>query len=1031
MTQRRRPNSLSLLACLATSLSVVGCTVVEDDVVSDSETGASEPEATSPEEGSVAQPASPHRAIPACDTYDEACCPAGMTVVPGTSGDDNLSGGSSSQCLVGFGGDDQLTAGSAGDYLICGPGVDQCDGDSGPDVIYGGLDRDVIDAGSADDLVDAGEGDNEVDLGSGNDECVSGSGADEIDGESGNDVIQAGAGDDVVKGGTGNDEIHGGFGGDHLQGESGADTLIGGPGLDYVEGGSGNDTVIIHDLCEVVSGETYEGNSGNDTLITPVDVATLENTYGVTVEDFENVNVVEAPELSECKFGHPLRGVELIGGQAPGVDIHTSPAGKRYAIVSGEHHGPGGVQTISGVVELDVETLSTAELGAIMQEKIANNGGVDPTPPIIQPQVVAPSLAAVIAEASPTTPVAVLIRLTSDAAPAITDRVRAGIAHGAIGTIASWHSERAQYLADKQQRILAAQGPLIAAIQAAAGAVTYQCQNLWCLAAILPAGEVDGIAQRPDVARLDLPGIAENEEAACEDATQAQASGFATGGAIREGLQLKQFLDDGHDGSVGASSPLAPVIVETQDFDWTHPAFVPRVIDYMNCTGAGCTSSYAPPTPDDFFEIHATGVAGVLLGDSGQVASSGFAPGSTPYFYTVDSGTTAWGLTTLDHINNLPGQPAALVNYSMGLDRTSGVWDQCNGDDTPSQNVNELFKDGLAFFKSAGNEGDDVECTVSSPGSAMGAFTVANYSRSVNATAKSVRTQQINSNSSVGAKSWFFGRSRTIVDIAAYGQHSRKARPGGLYSTCMDGTSGAAPVVAAAALELIDFDVTVNNDWTLATDPAALYTELLLMGDRRGEFFMENRMRWGYSPRWGAGRLKMRKFDDRGMDNSWGHERGRTCISQGEIHWVTLQTLVGGPVPADVDDFRVVAWWYDERHQTDGQVSDVDLILELDGVQTGGTSLSALDNKERIYTTETAGKVVRVGILGHSRILGHDAVNGCPADTVAVYWDVMWEDGARDDDEGPCFDSFSGVGIECDGAGFDPACASTPNCGTL
>lgn len=302
MTTQRRPRSLSLLACLASSLSLVSCNDIGDDlVIRDGGTGGVDSGASSAEQGSVAQPGSPHRTIPACETDDEACCPDdGTSVVLGTSGNDNLSGGSSSQCLVGLAGDDQLEAGSAGDYLICGPGVDQCDGDSGPDVIHGGPDRDVVDAGSANDLVDAGEGDNEVDLGSGNDECVAGGGADEIDGESGHDVVHAGAGDDVVKGGGGNDELHGGFGDDHLQGESGSDTLIGGPGLDRVEGGSGNDTVIIHELCEIVAGEVYDGGSGTDTLIAPADVATLETEFGVVVDSFENVQLEARPYDSEC-----------------------------------------------------------------------------------------------------------------------------------------------------------------------------------------------------------------------------------------------------------------------------------------------------------------------------------------------------------------------------------------------------------------------------------------------------------------------------------------------------------------------------------------------------------------------------------------------------------------------------------------------------------------------------------------------------------------------------------------------------------
>ncbi len=247
----------------------------------------------------VVQPTEPQRAIPECTTHDEACCPNGMPTLSGTPGNDNLSGGSSSQCILGFAGDDTLEAGSAGDWLICGPGQDHCNGDSGPDVIFGGVDRDIIDAGSGHDKVNSGHGDDEIDLGSGADECAAGSGNDEVDGASGDDTIYAGAGNDVVSGGSHSDEIHGNEGDDQLSGESGNDTLIGGPGLDIVQGGSGADIAIIHDVCELVAGESYDGGSGVDTLVTPIDLAALQ-AMGVTVTGFENIQIQTDICASEC-----------------------------------------------------------------------------------------------------------------------------------------------------------------------------------------------------------------------------------------------------------------------------------------------------------------------------------------------------------------------------------------------------------------------------------------------------------------------------------------------------------------------------------------------------------------------------------------------------------------------------------------------------------------------------------------------------------------------------------------------------------
>lgn len=63
-----------------------------------------------------------------------------------------------------------------------------------------------------------------------------------------------------------------------------------------------------------------------------------------------------------------------------------------------------------------------------------------------------------------------------------------------------------------------------------------------------------------------------------------------------------------------------------------------------------------------------------------------------------------------------------VVNMSQG----GGI--ACNGDEAAASVVNDLFEDGTLLFKSAGNESfhtlDPDDCTVTSPGAAIGAFTV-------------------------------------------------------------------------------------------------------------------------------------------------------------------------------------------------------------------------------------------------------------------------------------------------------------------
>jgi RTX calcium-binding nonapeptide repeat (4 copies)/HYR domain len=144
------------------------------------------------------------------------CCPAGTTVILGTSNNDTLNGGSGRDCILGRGGQDTIN-GNGGDDLISG-------GD-GDDIISGGLGNDMIFAGS---------------------------GQDRVSGNAGNDLMSGGDGDDVCFGGDNDDIILGGQGQDQLSGENGNDTLVGETGDDRLDGGSGDDSLDgdgLHDVC--------------------------------------------------------------------------------------------------------------------------------------------------------------------------------------------------------------------------------------------------------------------------------------------------------------------------------------------------------------------------------------------------------------------------------------------------------------------------------------------------------------------------------------------------------------------------------------------------------------------------------------------------------------------------------------------------------------------------------------------------------------------------------------------------------------
>ncbi|MEM1346697.1 MAG: calcium-binding protein, partial [Pseudomonadota bacterium] len=159
-----------------------------------------------------------------------------MADIPGTNGNDNLSGGNDADLIQGFGGNDTL------------------DGNGG---------RDTIDGGA---------------------------GNDTIFGDGGNDVLVGGAGNDSIRGGDNNDILEGGLGADTLRGDRGRDTAtyansaagvtvflnnfnrvgIGGDaagdrldGIDGLFGSAFNDRFVIRDDSD----RAFNGGNGTDAIV--------------------------------------------------------------------------------------------------------------------------------------------------------------------------------------------------------------------------------------------------------------------------------------------------------------------------------------------------------------------------------------------------------------------------------------------------------------------------------------------------------------------------------------------------------------------------------------------------------------------------------------------------------------------------------------------------------------------------------------------------------------------------------------------
>ncbi|SDD63038.1 Ca2+-binding protein, RTX toxin-related [Paracoccus isoporae] len=175
---------------------------------------------------------------------------AGNDTLRGLGGADSVLGGDGGDYLEGNDGNDTLRGGLGNDQIRGGEGADSLFGDEGNDYLIGNAGNDVISGGAGIDLVLGNEGDDNIDGGAGVDDIYGGIGNDTIAGGADNDLILGDAGNDSLSGGDGNDKISGGGDSDLIYGNAGSDTLSGDAGNDEIFGGAGDDSI--------------NGGSGND-----------------------------------------------------------------------------------------------------------------------------------------------------------------------------------------------------------------------------------------------------------------------------------------------------------------------------------------------------------------------------------------------------------------------------------------------------------------------------------------------------------------------------------------------------------------------------------------------------------------------------------------------------------------------------------------------------------------------------------------------------------------------------------------------
>ena len=329
----------------------------------------------------------------------------GDDVLEGRDGNDRLRGDRGNDRLEGGAGNDHLSGGSGDDALIGGDGNDHLSGDSGDDALIGGDGNDRLRGGKGDDALDGGAGDDYLLGGLGQDDLTGGDGDDWLLGGHGDDTLEGGEGDDRLFGRAGNDLLNGGGGDDYLAGGGGDDVMMysTGDGSDVANGGSGSDTLrldVEDGWILTLSKGAVVSNDDGQMLLSQSAAGTIRLVDGSTIS-FKGIERIEAVAGEPDDGDKPPTALNLVAepveenapdGSMVGTVAATAPdggaaiarlaafgdsltyeltddAGGRFAIDSD------GMITVANGSLLDYETATQHDITV----KVTDSGGLSDT----------------------------------------------------------------------------------------------------------------------------------------------------------------------------------------------------------------------------------------------------------------------------------------------------------------------------------------------------------------------------------------------------------------------------------------------------------------------------------------------------------------------------------------------------------------------------------------------------------------------------------------------------------------------------
>lgn len=281
---------------------------------------------------------------------------AGVDVILGGIGQDNIYGDESTDLLAGGGGSDDLRGQGGNDVLDGGASFDFLYGGLGNDKLYGGDSFDYLYGEQNDDTVYGGAGNDQIYGDIGNDYLKGESDGDTLDGGAGNDIIHGDGENDSISGGSDSDQLYGGTGTDSLYGGTESDVLIGEGGNDTLDGGTGSDTAqfLYDSVYYRVTGGLNAADFQIEALRFEQDIDRL---VGIEWLQFANERVSVANYLARFAPGTPTP-TPVIDPVAPADPVPPIPAPgpglpKLYFETQSFGEGNSGSRIVNVLVSLD------------------------------------------------------------------------------------------------------------------------------------------------------------------------------------------------------------------------------------------------------------------------------------------------------------------------------------------------------------------------------------------------------------------------------------------------------------------------------------------------------------------------------------------------------------------------------------------------------------------------------------------------------------------------------------------------------